>query len=138
MLHLSEGCEVRHTKFHIDAHRTYTENRGELILPRLRKFVNYHFIHKQSNVNLSNNSINHNFTQLYAQLEEIERQSKLPNSIDYHDVHHYTLIYSMIFLIATYFLFQCIRTKVNNLPTTDAISMPNLTVSLPNLSSREC
>lgn len=144
ILHINDGCEVKHTKFHIDAQRNYNENRGELILPTLKHFTHYNVIHKQLNKNEFSKYVHENLTNLYLKLEAIKQQSKLPNKLDYHDVHHYILIYSSIFLVTMYMISRYLikiknnRPRVSKLSITRAISMPNLAISLPNLSSGEC
>lgn len=137
VLRLNDGCSVRHPKFHIDAQSKFTENRGELILPTLKHFVHFDVLHSRISANNLRKFVHENLTNLYSQLESVKEQSKLPNELDFHDLHHYVLIYLILFVLAIYLIFIYIakkkktKTKIIVQPIARAISMPNL-------SSGEC
>lgn len=104
ILHLGDDCSVEHSSFHIDAQSKFTGNRGELILPTLKRFVHFNVIHSKMNGNSYEKFVHDNFTSLYTMLESVKKQSELPNDLNYHDLHHYTLIYVIIFLLIIYFV----------------------------------
>lgn len=71
-----------------------------------------------------------NVTDLQLRLKSVEEQSKLPDKLNAHDLHHYSISYLMLIFCCTLIYFIVKRFRYSPMVRPKSISLPNLTADL--------
>lgn len=123
------------TKFNID------DKSREIILPKFPHFVvpDAKFkIDTDDDEELEISTNNYNFTQLFVMLNETKLNTKLPNELNVHDIHHYTTLYLIVIVMIVFISWYCITTKIKRKQRNVIeipIPAPRRMVSMPDIST---
>lgn len=109
IISLGNNCTVKGLEIDISSKKSYNGREMELLIPHDHKF------HKEeidlSNMMYSSNFTVSDFTKLRENIRSIKETSDLPFESNFHDLHHYISIYTI--LISLLLLFVLISRKIN-------------------------
>lgn len=134
LLRFNQNCTVRNFDIEINGKKTFHGRQIDVMIPKVGKYYDHSikWEHSMTQSNWAPSNIN----ELRGAIEEIRTKSSLPFHLNYHDIHHYAILYVLIsafvaFCLFTLFKYKKMKSRLN-LPTR-AVSMP----SIPELQDND-
>lgn len=128
LLSLNPNCMLQNQFIQVHPHSSFNDSTNNFVLPKFTYNSSKLGVNNEISMAESHEYIRANLTQIQKMIEETRNQLHVPNKINKHDIHHYSISYLLLTLLICLVIIWYLKGKKSKpqILVTRSISMPNL------------